>query len=189
MWPLPLPRIFIPVACDDGSSVAPSSPKSPSRALTAITSLKDAVKTPESELRRWRRTFDTNAKTESGGEKYLDRDSFVEAIAPSDDLSKIGRAQFAILFKVADGSKRGLVSWDDFAVFQTLLKRPDADYWIAFQYFDVDASGSITFDEFKNVFSSNLTPDSVPFDFDCDWVKLYLGKKDGTHVLGLNLLN
>lgn len=61
----------------------------------------------------------------------------MEAIAPSDDLSKIGRDQFTILFKVADGSKRGLVSWDDFAVFQTLLKRPDADYWIAFQYFDV----------------------------------------------------
>lgn len=69
--------------------------------------------------------------------RFLDRDSFVEAIAPKEDLTKIGRAQFAILFKVADGSKRGLVSWDDFAVFQTLLKRPDADYWIAFQYFDV----------------------------------------------------
>ena len=31
--------------------------------------------------------------------------------------------QFAILFKVADANKRGLVSWDDFTVFQTLLKR------------------------------------------------------------------
>jgi solute carrier family 25 aspartate/glutamate transporter 12/13 len=30
-----------------------------------------------------------------------------------------------------------LVSWDDFTVFETLLKRPDADYWMAFQYFDV----------------------------------------------------
>lgn len=115
--------------------------------------------------------------------RCLDRDSFVEAIAPKEDLTKIGRAQFAILFKVADGSKRGLVSWDDFAVFQTLLKRPDADYWIAFQYFDVyvhynipyvqnnnscpsDSSGTITFDEFKNVFSSNLGPDSIPFNFD-----------------------
>lgn len=52
-------------------------------------------------------------------------------------MTKIGRAQFGILFKVADSNKRGLVSWDDFNVFQTLLKRPDADYWIAFQYFDV----------------------------------------------------
>jgi solute carrier family 25 aspartate/glutamate transporter 12/13 len=61
----------------------------------------------------------------------------VNAIAPSGDLSKIGRAQFAILFRVADTSRRGLVSWEDFTVFETVLKRPDADYWMAFQYFDV----------------------------------------------------
>jgi solute carrier family 25 aspartate/glutamate transporter 12/13 len=69
--------------------------------------------------------------------RYLDPESFVNAIAPSGDLSKIGRAQFAILFRVADTSRRGLVSWEDFTVFETVLKRPDADYWMAFQYFDV----------------------------------------------------
>lgn len=69
--------------------------------------------------------------------RYLDPESFVNAIAPKGDLTKIGRTQFAILFRVADTSRRGLVSWDDFTVFETLLKRPDADYWMAFQYFDV----------------------------------------------------
>lgn len=69
--------------------------------------------------------------------RYLDPENFVNAIAPTVDLSKIGRAQFAILFRVADTSKRGLVSWSDFTVFETLLKRPDADYWMAFLYFDV----------------------------------------------------
>jgi solute carrier family 25 aspartate/glutamate transporter 12/13 len=67
----------------------------------------------------------------------LDTESFVKAIAPVEDLTKIGRSQFAILFRVADTSKRGLVSWEDFVVFETLLKRPDADYYVAFQYFDV----------------------------------------------------
>jgi len=71
--------------------------------------------------------------------RFLDPDSFVNAIAPKEDLSRIGRAQFAILFRVADASRRGLLSWTDFTVFQTLLKRPDADYWMAFQYFDVYA--------------------------------------------------
>ena len=73
-------------------------------------------------------------------QRFLDVDSFVDAIAPKNDLSKLGRAQFATLFKVADASKRGLVSWDDFTIFQTILKRPDADYWIAFKYFDVCVS-------------------------------------------------
>lgn len=68
--------------------------------------------------------------------RYLDPDNFVNAIATTGDLSKITREQFAILFRVADSSRRGLVSWEDFTVFQTLLKRPDADYLIAFRYFD-----------------------------------------------------
>jgi len=61
----------------------------------------------------------------------------VNAIAPKGDLTKIGQDQFSILFRIADTTRRGLVSWDDFTVFETLLKRPDADYWMAFQYFDV----------------------------------------------------
>jgi hypothetical protein len=69
----------------------------------------------------------------------LDREQFVNAIAPKVDLTRIGRSQYATLFRVADTSKRSLLSWDDFMVFQTLLKRPDADYYIAFQYFDVYA--------------------------------------------------
>ncbi|KAG2156541.1 mitochondrial carrier domain-containing protein [Suillus bovinus] len=153
---------------------------------SALKSVRSVVAAPESEMKRWRRIFEANAKVVIDGEKYLDPDSFVNAIAPKSDSTKIGRAQFAILFRVADSSKRGLVSWGDFTVFETLLKRPDADYWIAFQYFDVDNSGTITFDEFKNVFLANVGPSAIPFDFDCDWVKLYLGRKNGTHVLGYN---
>ncbi|KAJ3750829.1 mitochondrial carrier domain-containing protein [Lentinula detonsa] len=163
------------VQCDSDSSLAAS----------ALKSVRTAVSVPETELKRWRRIFDTNSKL-INGERYLDPDSFVNAIAPAGDLSKIGKAQFAILFKVADHSKRGLISWEDFIVFETLLKRPDADYWMAFQFFDVDNSGYIDFDEFKNVMSANIGSDAIPFDFDCDWVKLYLGRKNGTHVLGYN---
>jgi hypothetical protein len=77
--------------------------------------------------------------------RFLDREQFVNAIAPKGDLTRIGRAQFATLFRVADVAKRGLLAWDDFVVFQTLLKRPDADYYIAFQYFDVYARAHAPF--------------------------------------------
>ncbi|KAI0715020.1 mitochondrial carrier [Earliella scabrosa] len=179
MFPLSLPRLFPTVYCD--ASEGPTS-----RAASAINTVKSAVSVPESELKRWRRTFDANAQTVVDGQKYLNSEQFVNAIAPKSDLSKIARSQFATLFRVADANKRGLLSWDDFVVFETILKRPDADYWIAFQYFDVDESGTITYDEFKNVFNANIGPDAIPFDFDCDWVKLYLGKKNGAHVLGYN---
>lgn len=149
----PVTRLFptIHADSDDKSSLT----------AAALSSVRNVVAVPENELKRWRRTFETNAKVVQDGEKwvtsgifgsplqptgtgadcvfnrYLDPESFVNAIAPSGDLSKIGRAQFAILFRVADTSKRGLVSWTDFTVFESLLKKPDADYWIAFQYFDV----------------------------------------------------
>ncbi|GLB35821.1 putative mitochondrial carrier (TC 2.A.29) family protein [Lyophyllum shimeji] len=173
----PWSRVIPTVHCDAEGGV--------SLTASALKNVRKALDVPERELKRWRRIFDANAKVVDG-EKYLDPESFVNAIAPSGDLTKIGRAQFGILFRVADTSRRGLVSWDDFTVFETLLKRPDADYWIAFQYFDVDHDGYITYDEFKSVFTANVGPDALPFDFDCDWVKLYLGKKNGTHVLGYN---
>lgn len=156
-----------------------------STASAALSSVKKTVAGPESESRKWRRSFENHAK-EVNGQLYLDRDSFVNAVAPAEDFTKIRRDQFSILFKVADQSKRDLVSWDDFTVFQTLLKRPDADYLIAFKFFDVDGSGTIDFDEFKNVFASTISRDALPFNFDCDWVKLHLGKRDGAHVLGYN---
>ena len=45
---------------------------------------------------------------------------------------------------------RNVVPWANHAI---VLKRPDADYLIAFQYFDNDNNGYITFDEFKEAFS------------------------------------
>lgn len=174
----PFSRLFPTVHCD-------SSDSSTSLTATALKTVRTAVAVPEPELKRWRRTFDTYAK-EVNGEKFLDTEGFVNAIAPTEDLTKIGRHQFAILFRVADTSRRNQISWEDFVVFETLLKRPDADYWMAFQYFDVDHSGNIDYEEFRSVLAANIGPDSIPFDFDCDWVKLYLGKKNGTHVLGYN---
>lgn len=55
---------------------------------------------------------------------------------------------------------------------------------VAFKYFDEDSNGDVTFDEFKRVFSQNLKPDSIPFTFDSPWVRLFLGKRGGQHVLG-----
>lgn len=184
MFPPELPRLLRTLHCDDGARGPPGPDQT--KLSTAISAVRGAVSVQESELKRWKRLFDTHARLGDDGERYLDTESFVKAIAPTEDLTKIGRKQFSILFRVADTSKRGLVSWEDFVVFETLLKRPDADYFVAFQYFDVDNSGTITFEEFKNAFKADTKPDAIPFNFDCDWVKLYLGTQNGTHVLGYN---
>lgn len=71
-------------------------------------------------------------------------------------------------------------------VFESLLRRPDAEFQVAFKVFDVDGNGLVTFDEFKRVFGDNLGKGSLPFDFESPWVKLYLGRRGGRkgeHVL------
>ncbi|ORY32278.1 putative mitochondrial inner membrane protein [Naematelia encephala] len=153
---------------------------------TRITSaVTDLAKPAENELARWRRTFERFATEDVDGKKYLSPGQFIDAIAPTEEgFSKIRREQYSVLFRVADSARRGLIGFEEFVVFETLLKRPDADYQLAFQVFDVDASGTIDFDEFKAVLSSNTAASGIPFDFDCDWMKLYLGKRGGQHVLG-----
>ena len=68
MSPFPLPRVFSPVRCDDGAAVSAVQTETTAK-LGAISTLKQAVKTHESELKRWRRTFDANAKVTVEDEK------------------------------------------------------------------------------------------------------------------------
>lgn len=132
---------------------------------------------------QYRQLFYKHASVQKDGDQFLSKDDFLAAIAPGEDFKKIQREQFGLLFKVADKSGKGMVSFEDFVIFQNLLSKPDAEYEIAFRLFDVDGTGKITFDQFKNVLSSNMPKDAVPFDFDCDWLKLYIGSKEGQHEL------
>ncbi|KAF9135152.1 mitochondrial aspartate-glutamate transporter agc1 [Mortierella sp. 14UC] len=132
---------------------------------------------------RYKRIFQKFASVEKNGEKFMTRDDFVNAIAPGEDYSKLQKAQYGILFSVADQSKSGVLSMSDFTVFENLLTRPDADYEIAFRLFDTAGSGKITREQFKQILSANIGQDAIPFDFECEWLKLYTGGKTAAHEM------
>ncbi|EPB90455.1 mitochondrial aspartate-glutamate transporter agc1 [Mucor circinelloides] len=136
-----------------------------------------------SRLEYYRRTFQKYASIDKEGEKFMTKDDFLSAIAPGEDFKKIQREQFELLYKLADKNNKGVVSFDDFVIFEDLLSKADAEYEVAFRVFDVNGTGKVTFDQFKSVLSSNMPQDAVPFDFDCDWLKLYIGSKEGHHEL------
>ena len=53
---------------------------------------------------------------------------------------KIKREQYGILFNVADRRRAGKLNIADWASFENLLAKPDAEYEIAFRLFDFDGT-------------------------------------------------
>lgn len=96
---------------------------------------------------------------------------------------KITREQYAILFGVADRAGKGKVTLHDWAYFQNILTKPDAEYEIAFRLFDVDRHGTVKYSDFRKLYELNKGPDTIPFDWDCEWAKLYIGSKQRRHDL------
>lgn len=74
MFPLNLPRLFPTFHCDDGTEEPPAPDHK--KLSTAISAVKGAISVQESELKRWKRLFDTHAKPGDDGEKYVITQSF-----------------------------------------------------------------------------------------------------------------
>ncbi|KAI5816484.1 hypothetical protein BZA77DRAFT_368726 [Pyronema omphalodes] len=80
----------------------------------------------------------------------MSRADFVNAIAPeSADYHKIPRDQFGILFEVADRVGAGYLTLEEWAAFESLLSKPDAEYQIVFRRFDVQGKGTLDFDDLR----------------------------------------
>ncbi|KAF9174136.1 mitochondrial aspartate-glutamate transporter agc1 [Mortierella sp. AD011] len=139
--------------------------------------------TNEAAIERYKRAFQKFASIEKNGEKFMTKEDFVDAIAPDEDYKRVQRSQYGVLFNVADQSKNGVLSLSDFIVFENLLSRPDAEYEIAFRLFDTTGSGTITRDQFQQILSANIGQDAIPFDFECEWLKLYTGGKNAAHEM------
>jgi solute carrier family 25 (mitochondrial aspartate/glutamate transporter), member 12/13 len=94
---------------------------------------------------------------------------------------KIKREQYAILFRVADRKEAGKITVNDWATFENLLAKPDAEYDIAFRLFDTDRAGVVKYEQFRKLYEMNKGEHSIPFDWDCEWMTLYTGGKKRRH--------
>ncbi|KAL2866235.1 citrin [Aspergillus lucknowensis] len=123
-------------------------------------------------------------KDEETGELYMTEADFVDAIAPKhEDYHKIKREHYGILFRVADARRAGRIGIHEWATFENLLAKPDAEYEIAFRLFDADRTGTVKWETFQKVYNEGKAKDSIPFDWNSEWAALYTGKTKARHEM------
>ncbi|KAN0014473.1 hypothetical protein ACTFIU_000791 [Dictyostelium citrinum] len=151
--------------------------------LTATTLLDDS--NSESEiLKRQRQTFDKYASTTLEGERQMTAEDFLSALTTLESDKQSGEHEilkasldadkFKVLFQMADVDHTGYISFDEYVMFDELMAKPEAEYFLAFKLFDRDGNGYISKNDFKHVITASLDP-SIPFNFDCELVNLYFG--------------
>ena len=72
---------------------------------------------------------------------------------------------------------------NDWHTFENLLAKPDAEYEIAFRLFDEDGDGLVAFEDFNRILQQNKGADTIPFDWNSEWAKLYVGGKKHRHEM------
>ncbi|ODM20048.1 hypothetical protein SI65_05034 [Aspergillus cristatus] len=84
---------------------------------------------------------------------------------------------------VADTRKAGRLTLADWATFENLLAKPDAEYEIAFRLFDVEKTGTVKWENVESLFSQMKSQESIPFDWNSAWASLYTGKSKSRHEM------
>ncbi|RKP14113.1 mitochondrial carrier domain-containing protein [Piptocephalis cylindrospora] len=148
-------------------------------------SIREVFPATDTDAAHYQLLFTQHARTFHNGEAFLSQAEFIDAITgPSEDFSRFSRSHYAVLFHLADRQQSGLISLPDFVAFERLLAKPDAEYEVAFRLFDPEGTGSITYDKFKSILKANADPNAPPFDYDCEWLQLYLGPNKDHHPVG-----
>ncbi|XP_042281806.1 calcium-binding mitochondrial carrier protein Aralar1-like isoform X2 [Thunnus maccoyii] len=83
---------------------------------------------------------------------------------------------------VADTTKDGLISFQEFLAFESVLCAPDALFIVAFQLFDKTGTGNISFENVRDIFSQTTVHHHIPFNWDCEFIKLHFGHERNRHL-------
>ncbi|XP_075368710.1 electrogenic aspartate/glutamate antiporter SLC25A12, mitochondrial isoform X2 [Mycteria americana] len=87
-----------------------------------------------------------------------------------------------LLAGVADQTKDGLISYQEFLAFESVLCTPDAIFIVAFQLFDKSGNGEVTFANVKEIFEQSIIHLQIPFNWDCEFIRLHFGHNRKKHL-------
>lgn len=83
------------------------------------------------------------------GERFMTGEDFIRKYIGLFPDENYNRESVKLLAGIVNASKDGLISYAEFQAFEGLLCFPDALYKTAFQLFDTNGNGVVTFGKFK----------------------------------------
>ncbi|XP_070770140.1 electrogenic aspartate/glutamate antiporter SLC25A12, mitochondrial-like isoform X1 [Enoplosus armatus] len=109
------------------------------------------------------------------GERYMTPRDFVQSYLGLHAQPQYNPKTVELIAGVADTTKDGLISFQEFLAFESVLCAPDALFIVAFQLFDKTGTGNISFENVRDIFSQTTVHHHIPFNWDCEFIRLHFG--------------
>ncbi|XP_038576421.1 calcium-binding mitochondrial carrier protein Aralar1-like [Micropterus salmoides] len=109
------------------------------------------------------------------GEHYMTPNDFVQSYLGLHAQPQYNPKTVELIAGVADTTKDGLISFQEFLAFESVLCAPDALFIVAFQLFDKTGTGNISFENVRDIFSQTTVHHHIPFNWDCEFIRLHFG--------------
>ncbi|XP_031759029.1 calcium-binding mitochondrial carrier protein Aralar2 isoform X1 [Xenopus tropicalis] len=116
------------------------------------------------------------ASVEKNGDYFMSPLDFVRRYLNLSGDGEPNPKTLQLLAGVVDQTKDGLISFQEFVAFESVLCAPDALFMVAFQLFDKAGKGEVTFEDVKQVFGQTTIHQHIPFNWDCEFIQLHFGK-------------
>nr|XP_021323856.1 calcium-binding mitochondrial carrier protein Aralar2 [Danio rerio] len=122
------------------------------------------------------------ASVEKNGERYMSPEDFVFKFLHAQTDIWLSKDSAVLLTGVLDQTKDGLISFQEFLAFESVLCAPDALFMVAFQLFDKTGNGIATFEDVKQVFTQTTIHQHIPFNWNSEFVQLHFGADRKKHL-------
>ncbi|KAG7466872.1 hypothetical protein MATL_G00146990 [Megalops atlanticus] len=116
------------------------------------------------------------------GEHYMTPADFVQKFLGLHTQIHHNPKTVQLIAGVADTTKDGLISFQEFQAFESVLCVPDALFIVAFQLFDKTGTGDISFENVRDIFGQTTVHHHIPFNWDCEFIRLHFGHDRKKHL-------
>uniref|UniRef100_A0A8C2ZPD9 Solute carrier family 25 member 13 n=1 Tax=Cyclopterus lumpus TaxID=8103 RepID=A0A8C2ZPD9_CYCLU len=121
--------------------------------------------------------FEKYAAVKKNDERFMSPHDFVSRFLHAHTDIQLSDEASKLLAGVVDQKKDGLISFQEFVAFESVLCAPDSLFMVAFLLFDKAGSGMTSFEDVKQVFSHTTIHQHIPFNWDCEFIRLHFGTR------------